>query len=62
MKLDDLLTTQETCELLGITRQSLYAWIENGKIKPWRKLGGRCAWFFLRKEVKKVKGTKYQRV
>ena len=61
MKLIDLLTTPETCKLLGITRQTLYAWIEQKKIKPWRKLGGRSAWFFLRSEVKKAKGKKFRR-
>ena len=61
MKLDDLLTTRETCDILDVTRQTLYAWIELGKIKPWRKLGGRSAWFFLRKEVRKAQAKKYQR-
>ncbi len=35
MKPEDLLTTHETCQMLGITRQTLYVWIEQGKIKPW---------------------------
>lgn len=61
MKLDDLLTTSETCELLGVTRQTLYAWIEQGKVKPWRKLGGRSAWFFLRREISRNKVQKYVR-
>ena len=58
---NDLLNTRQTCELLGISRQTLYAWIEQGKIKPWRKLGGREAWFFLRQEAAKAQGKKYQR-
>ncbi|OGR50902.1 MAG: hypothetical protein A3I11_06240 [Elusimicrobia bacterium RIFCSPLOWO2_02_FULL_39_32] len=62
MNLDNLLTTLETCKILNITRQTLYVWIEQKKIKPWRKLGGRSAWFFLRNEVKKAKGIKFMRV
>ncbi len=61
MKTNDILTTLETCRLLEITRQTLYTWIAQKKIKPWRKLGGRSAWFFLRSEVKKAKSKKYRR-
>ncbi len=61
MNLDDLLTTSETCELLGITRQTLYSWIERGKVRPWRKLGGRSAWFFMRQEAMKARGLKHRR-
>ena len=61
MKTNDILTTLEACRLLGVTRQTLYTWIEDKKIKPWRKLGGRSAWFFLRSEVKKAKGIKFKR-
>ncbi|MFC1678707.1 helix-turn-helix transcriptional regulator [Elusimicrobiota bacterium] len=61
MKPEDILTTHETCRMLGITRQTLYVWIEQGKIKPWRKLGGRAAWFFLRKEAQKAIGKRYTR-
>ena len=62
MNPNDLLTTQETCRILKIARQTLYIWIEQGKIKPWRKLGGRAAWFFFKKEVLKAKRKKYERV
>ncbi|MBI4064539.1 MAG: helix-turn-helix domain-containing protein [Elusimicrobia bacterium] len=58
----DLLTTEETCQLLQISRQTLYSWIELDKIKPWRKLGGRGAWFFFRNEALKAKNKKYLRV
>ncbi|MBI4676029.1 MAG: helix-turn-helix domain-containing protein [Elusimicrobia bacterium] len=61
MKPDDILTTQETCSLLGVTRQTLYAWIEKGKIRPWRRLGGRSAWFFVREEVAKAQGQKHKK-
>jgi len=61
MKVPDLLTTQETCQILNIARQTLYIWIEQKKIKPWRKLGGRGAWFFLGNEVRKAQKNKYKR-
>jgi excisionase family DNA binding protein len=50
----------ETCQFLGITRQTLYSWIQQKKIKPWRKMGGRTAWFFFKKDVVKAKGQKYK--
>ncbi|MFA6316986.1 MAG: helix-turn-helix domain-containing protein [Elusimicrobiota bacterium] len=62
MKPEDLLTTPKTCEALGITRPTLYAWIRQGKINPWAKLGGHSAWFFLKDEVEKAKGRRYQRI
>ncbi len=61
---EDLVTTREACKLLQITRPTLYSWIERGKIKPWGRLGGQEAWFFLKGEVMKVKAMdiKYERV
>ena len=61
MRPEDLVTTQEACRLLGITRPTLYTWIELGKLKPWGKLGGHSAWFFLRRDLNKVKVQKYAR-
>ena len=60
---EDIVNTQEACRLLDISRPTLYAWIEQGKVKPWGKLGGHEAWYFLRKDVLKVKeqGRKYER-
>lgn len=58
---DEVLTTPEACDLLDITRQTLYSWMEQGRIKPWMKAGG-ASWLFARSEVLKAKDTKYQRV
>ena len=55
----EVLTTPQACGLLEITRQTLYAWLEQGRIKPWMRGGGR--WLFIRSEVLKAKDTKYQR-
>jgi excisionase family DNA binding protein len=62
MRPEDIVSTQEACKLLDITRPTLYAWIEQGKVKPWGKLGGHAAWYFLRREIAKGKIQKYQRV
>ncbi len=63
MRPEDIVSTQEACRLLDITRPTLYSWIEQGKVKAWGKLGGHEAWFFLRKEVVRVRelGRKYER-
>ncbi len=63
MRPKDIVNTQEACRLLGISRPTLYVWIEQGKVKPWGQLGGHEAWFFMRKEVLRVKeqGRKYER-
>lgn len=57
---DDLLTTPEACRLLRITRQTLYTWLQKGRIKPWMKVGGTSS-LFIRTEVEKLKATKYVR-
>jgi len=55
----EVLTTPQVCDLLGITRQTLYAWLQQGKLKPWMRGGG--AWLFIRSEILKAKDIKYQR-
>lgn len=55
----EVLTTPQVCDLLDITRQTLYAWLQQGKLKPWRRGGG--SWLFIRSEVVKAKDFKYQR-
>lgn len=57
----EVLTTPQVCDLLEITRQTLYAWMERGRVKPWMKVGG-ASWLFLRSEVAKARELKYQRV
>lgn len=61
MKPEDLLTVTSACQVLGITRPTLYDWIKRDKIKPWGKLGGHSAWFFLKIEVAKAQGKRYKR-
>lgn len=62
MRPKDIIATQEACRLLKISRPTLYAWMDQGKLKPWGQLGGRSAWFFLRRDVLKARDKKYQRV
>ncbi|MHB2025090.1 MAG: helix-turn-helix domain-containing protein [Elusimicrobiota bacterium] len=63
MRPQDIVSTQQACRLLGITQPTLYSWIKQKKVKPWGKLGAHEAWYFLRKEVLKVRGRgrKYER-
>lgn len=58
----DILTTQETCRILNIARQTLYIWIEQGKIKPWHQLNGRSNWLFMKSDVTKAKDLRYKRL
>ncbi|PFC18846.1 DNA-binding protein [Bacillus cereus] len=48
---DNVLTTPEAIELLGISRARLSHLIRNGKITPIKKLG--CTSLFLRKGLEK---------
>jgi len=54
MKAKDLLSTPQTCRFIGITRQTLYTWIKERKIRPWGRMGGGAAWLFLKSEVLRV--------
>ena len=57
---EEVLTTPQVCDLLDITRQTLYSWMQQGKVKPWMKAGG-ASWLFIRSEVEQAKVLKYQR-
>ena len=48
---DNILTTPEAIELLGISRSRLSHLIRNGKITPLKKLG--CTSLFLREDLEK---------
>ncbi|MDY8162298.1 helix-turn-helix domain-containing protein [Bacillus thuringiensis] len=48
---DNVLTTPEAIELLGISRARLSHMIRNGKITPIKKLG--CVSLFLREDLEK---------
>ncbi|MBI4371113.1 MAG: helix-turn-helix domain-containing protein [Elusimicrobia bacterium] len=56
----EVLTTPQVCDLLNITRQTLYAWLQQGKVKPWMRGGG--SWLFIRAEILKAKDFRYQRI
>lgn len=57
----DILTTPQACRILGVARQTLYIWMEQGRIKPWMKVGG-ASWLFRKEDIEKLKPTRYQRV
>lgn len=57
----DVLTTQEACGLLRVTRQTLYSWVLKGKITPWKKLPEGSGWLFLRQELGGRPFKKYER-
>lgn len=58
---DDILTTAEVCRLLKITRPTLYHWIADGRLSPWKKLGGGSTFLFLRSDAAGGALKKYAR-
>lgn len=58
---DDILTTAEVCRLLMITRPTLYHWMEEGKLVPWKKLGNGSTFLFLRNQLTHNPPRKYSR-
>ncbi|HAH31432.1 MAG TPA: hypothetical protein DCL44_03855 [Elusimicrobia bacterium] len=59
---DDVLTTTEVCRLLKITRPTLYHWIEEGRLTPWKKLGDGFTFLFLRNLLTRKPLKKYLRL
>ena len=57
---EEVLTTPQACDLLKVTRQTLYSWMQQGRVKPWMKAGG-ASWLFIRDEIVQAKDSKYQR-
>jgi hypothetical protein len=39
MSPEEILDRTETCQLLGISRQTLLSWIRKGKLKVWKRVG-----------------------
>jgi excisionase family DNA binding protein len=39
MSPDEILDRNETCQKLGISRQTLLSWIRKGKLKVWKRVG-----------------------
>lgn len=57
----DIMTTPQVCRTLSITRQTLYNWLNNGKLKPWMKVGG-ASWLFTKVHIATLQGTKHKKV
>ena len=36
---DEIVDRTETCQKLGISRQTLLSWIRKGKLKVWKRVG-----------------------
>ncbi|GEM_PF-2244404 len=53
MNPDDILDRTEACKKLGITRQTLLAWIRKGKLKVWKRVGAgkNSALLFYHKDI-----------
>ena len=39
MSPEEILDRTETCQKLGISRQTLLSWIRKGKLKVWKRVG-----------------------
>ncbi|OGS09060.1 MAG: hypothetical protein A2270_08455 [Elusimicrobia bacterium RIFOXYA12_FULL_51_18] len=55
------MTTTEVCRLLKITRPTLYHWIEEGRLTPWKKLGDGFTFLFLRSVLTRKLLKRYSR-
>ena len=53
MNPQEILDRTETCQLLGISRQTLLSWIRKGKLRVWKRVGtgSNSALLFVRSEV-----------
>ena len=49
----EILDRTETCQKLGISRQTLLSWIRKGKLKVWKRVGSgsNSALLFARHEI-----------
>lgn len=54
MELTELMTTQDVCDYLSVTRRTVYSYVKEGKLKP-KNLGGpqsgRPTYRFAREDV-----------
>ncbi len=57
MKPELILDRTETCQKLGISRQTLISWVRKGKLKVWKRVGhgSNAALLFERKHVEAVR-------
>jgi excisionase family DNA binding protein len=56
MNPQEILDRTETCQLLGISRQTLLSWIRKGKLRVWKRVGtgSNSALLFVRTEVESL--------
>jgi predicted site-specific integrase-resolvase len=52
----EILDRNETCQKLGISRQTLLSWIRKGKLKVWKRVGtgSNSALLFTRSDVESL--------
>ena len=62
MNPQEILDRTETCQKLGISRQTLLSWIRKGKLKVWKRVGtgSNSALLFARHEIEALCGTATQ--
>jgi excisionase family DNA binding protein len=55
----EILDRTETCQKLGISRQTLLSWIRKGKLRVWKRVGTgtNSALLFARTEVESLCGA-----
>ena len=54
---DEIVDRTETCQMLGISRQTLLSWIRKGKLKVWKRVGhgSNAALLFARTEIESLR-------
>jgi hypothetical protein len=54
---DEIVDRTETCQMLGISRQTLLSWIRKGKLKVWKRVGhgSNAALLFDRIEIERLR-------
>lgn len=54
---DRLVDRNDACQILGISRQTLTAWIHKGKLKVWKRVGhgSNAPLLFDRKHIESIK-------
>lgn len=61
MNPQDVLTTSQICHLLHITRPTLYAWVGQKRLQPWKTLGNGATSLFLRSDLSFGRLKRYAR-
>ena len=60
MQPDEILDRTDACRILGISRQTLLAWIRKGKLKVWKRVGhgSNSALLFQKSDIDALIGEK----